>query len=64
MEGLQEKVGNFAKEFAFDRIYSHSVNHPPKKVLTTFPAFGRSLTLKSAVLRENGVEGVGGKFSV
>ena len=64
MEGIQEKVGNLAKEFAFDRISSHSVNHPLKKALTTFHALGRSLSLKSAVLRENGARSVGDGFSV
>lgn len=35
-------------------VSSHSVNHPPKRLLTIFPALGRSLSLKLAVLRENG----------
>ena len=35
-------------------IRSHSVHHGPGRLLTTFPPLRRSLTLKSAVLRENG----------
>ena len=45
-------------------LFSHSVNHRNQRVFTTFGLLDHSLSLPSAVRRENGVENWREGFSV